>query len=102
VASERPDQRIPTDQLRTLGASGLGCSIVVSLVVFIVGGLLLDEWIGTKPVFLLVGVGVGLVAAGYQLYELTLLGKGDGSAGPVTRAINAARHKQRDPTDQSK
>jgi len=79
----------------------LGCSIVVSLVVFIVAGYFLDDWLGTRPILLLVGVGVGLLAAGYQLYELTLLGKGNGSAGPVTRAMSRSRQRRQDPTDRS-
>lgn len=88
MASERPESPIDREGLGTLGvASGLGCSIVVSLVVFIVGGIFLDRYLGTAPIFLLVGVGIGLIAAGYQLYELTQLGTKKGSAGPLSRAI---------------
>jgi F0F1-type ATP synthase assembly protein I len=88
VTSERPESPIDTKELGTMGiASGLGCSIVVSLVVFIVGGIFLDRFLGTAPIFLLAGVAIGLVAAGYQLYELTQLGTKKGSAGPLSRAI---------------
>lgn len=61
-------------ELRAIGmASGLGCSIVVSLILCIGGGLLLDRWLGTRPLFTLVGVGLGLVTAGYLLWELATM-----------------------------
>ena len=50
-------------------ASGLGCSIVASIVLTIGGGVLLDRVLDTTPVLTLIGVALGLVAAGYQLYE---------------------------------
>lgn len=88
MSAERPESPIDTEGLGTMGvASGLGCSIVASLVVFIVGGILLDRYLGTAPILLLAGVGIGLAAAGYQLYELTQLGSKKGSAGPLSRAI---------------
>ena len=60
--------------LRAIGmASGLGCSIVVGLILCIGGGLLLDRWVGTKPIFTLVGVGLGLATAGYLLWQLATL-----------------------------
>ncbi len=68
-------------------ASGLGCSIVVTMIVLIGGGVALDQWAGTTPWFTLLGVTLGLVAAGYQLYELTLIGRKDRAAGPVGRQI---------------
>jgi ATP synthase protein I len=68
-------------------ASSLGFSLVASLVVCIGGGALLDQWQGTTPVFILIGVALGLIAAAYQLYELTLLGKKDRESGPLGRAL---------------
>lgn len=60
---------------RAIGAaSGIGCSVVVSLLLCIGGGILVDRWLGTEPVGVLVGVALGLVAAGYSLYELAVLG----------------------------
>ncbi|HEX5165104.1 MAG TPA: AtpZ/AtpI family protein [Thermomicrobiales bacterium] len=58
-------------------ASGLGCTVVVSLLLCIGGGVLLDNWLGTSPVFVLIGVALGLAAAGYALYELAVLGQPD-------------------------
>ena len=54
-------------------ASGLGCSVVVSLLLCIGGGIILDRWLGTSPVLTFVGVGLGLAASGYALYELAVL-----------------------------
>lgn len=54
-------------------ASGIGCSVAVSLIVCIVGGVLLDRWLGIAPVGVLVGMVLGLAAAGYSLYELATL-----------------------------
>ncbi len=80
---------------RALGAvSGLGCSIVASLVIFIVGGIFLDQFLGTTPILTLVGVVVGLAAAGYQLYELTLINRKDRDAGPLGRKLGTQIEKR--------
>jgi ATP synthase protein I len=79
------------EQRRQLGAAGtavgLGCSIVTSIILFIGGGVLLDQWIDTAPIFTLIGVVLGLAAAGYQLYELAQIGRSDRGPGVVTRQI---------------
>jgi ATP synthase protein I len=51
-------------------ASGLGCSVVASLLVCIGAGILIDRWLGTDPFGVLIGMVLGLVAAGYSFYEL--------------------------------
>jgi len=64
--------------LQAVGAAtGLGCTVVVSLLLCIGGGVLLDSWLGTAPVFVLIGVALGLFTAGYLLYELAVLGQPD-------------------------
>jgi hypothetical protein len=68
-------------------AAGLGCSIVVTTVLLIGGGLLVDKWRDTSPIFILVGVGVALIAAGYQLVELAKVGREGVKPGPLTRGI---------------
>jgi ATP synthase protein I len=79
-----PEQR----DLRAIGvATGLGCSIVAALVLCIGGGVWLDRRFDTSPVLTLVGVALGLAAAGYQLWELAKVGSTTQQAGPVTRAI---------------
>lgn len=82
--SPNPDQQ----DLRVVGvATGLGCSIVAALMLCIGGGIFLDRQFGTTPVLTLVGVALGLAAAGYQLWELAKLGNTKSQAGPVTRQI---------------
>ncbi|HET7038214.1 MAG TPA: AtpZ/AtpI family protein [Thermomicrobiaceae bacterium] len=56
-------------------ATGLGCSVVVSLLITVVGGVYLDRWLGTEPLFTLLGLALGLATAGYMLYELATLGQ---------------------------
>ena len=68
-------------------ATGLGCSIVVTIIVFIGGGVLVDGAADTAPLFTLVGVVLALAAAGYQLYELSRVGRADVRPGPLTRQI---------------
>jgi ATP synthase protein I len=55
-------------------ASGLGCTVVVSLLLCIGGGIFLDRWLETSPIFTLSGMMLGLITAGYTLYELAVLG----------------------------
>ena len=68
-------------------AAGLGCAIVVSLIALIGGGVLLDRAAGTTPLFTLIGVALGLAAAGYQLYELSRVGLSDRAPGPLGRRL---------------
>lgn len=58
-------------------ASGIGCSVVVSLLVCIGAGILLDRWLNTTPIMVLIGMVLGMIAAGYALYELAVLGSPD-------------------------
>lgn len=79
---------IDKNQMRATGiAAGLGCSIVATVVICIVGGVLLDRKLGTEPWLTLAGVGIAIVAAGYQLWELASLDRAGHQAGPVTRGI---------------
>ncbi len=67
-------------------ASGLGCSVVASLLLTIIGGLLLDRWAGTSPIFTIVGIFLGVATAGYLLYQLAMLSRpGPGERRPVKR-----------------
>jgi hypothetical protein len=60
---------------------------VVSVILFIGGGVLLDEVLDTSPTLTLIGVALALVAAGYELYELSRVGRSDTRPGPLTRQI---------------
>lgn len=68
-----PDGMSPVTRSRVNAvgqAVGIGFGIAAALILPIVGGLLIDRWSGKAPVFTLVGVAVGLIAAGYQLLQL--------------------------------
>ena len=77
-----------TKQMRATGvAAGLGCSIVATVMLCIIGGVLLDREFGTEPWLTLAGVGIAIVAAGYQLYELSSLGRPGKKPGLMSRNI---------------
>jgi ATP synthase protein I len=80
-----PEQRAQLNQAAV--ASGLGCSIVATIVMTIGGGVLLDRALDTTPVLTLIGVALGLIAAGYQLYELAQLGQRGRKAPPIARGL---------------
>ena len=88
------------EDVQALGvAQGLGCGIVASLIAFIGLGIFLDRTFDTLPILTLVGVVIGLIAAGYQLYELALVGRKDRESGPLGKAIEhkvAQRRSKRD------
>lgn len=74
----------------TGAAVGLGCSIVVTLVGLIAGGVALDRYFGTAPTLTFIGIALALVAAGYELFELARLGRTDRPAGPLGRRLTQA------------
>ena len=83
-------------------AAGLGCSIVATVVICIIGGVFLDREFGTEPWLTLAGVGLAIVAAGYQLYELSTLGRTGAKPGPLSRNIERivpARSKRAETSD---
>ena len=80
-----PEQRAGLSQVGL--AAGLGCTVVVSLILCIGGGVALDRALDTTPILTLVGVALGLIAAGYQLYELAQVGRVDRPAPPLSRAL---------------
>jgi F0F1-type ATP synthase assembly protein I len=76
------------EQAKVVGlATSLGISVVASLIVFIGLGIFVDQWLDKSPLFTLIGVGVGLVAAGYQLYELVLASDNKRRSGPIGRKL---------------
>ncbi|CAA9574700.1 MAG: hypothetical protein AVDCRST_MAG59-3960 [uncultured Thermomicrobiales bacterium] len=74
-------------------AAGIGFGIAAALILPIVGGLVLDGRLGRAPLFTLIGVAVGLVAAGYQLVELT---KAANRVPVDPVAVEAARRRRAD------
>ena len=51
---------------------GIGWYFALSIVGGIGGGLLLDSWLGSKPLFTLVGLFAGLVLAFWGGYKLLM------------------------------
>lgn len=59
------------DTLRSIGfASQLGFSLAGPLLIFIGGGIFLDSKAGTAPLFILIGVLLGIAGSGFALYDL--------------------------------
>jgi F0F1-type ATP synthase assembly protein I len=76
-------------------ATGLGCSIVVTVILFIGGGILIDQKADTSPVFTLIGVAIAVVASGYELYEMSQVGRSDRKPGPLTRQFARVAPKRK-------
>jgi F0F1-type ATP synthase assembly protein I len=78
---------------RAIGAaSGLGCSVVASLLLCIGGGILLDRWLGTSPILTLLGVVLGLVLSGYLLYQLAVMTQ------PAKKSVRSRESDRKDQT----
>ncbi len=50
--------------------TGLGWYVALCIVFGVVGGLALDELVGTKPLFMLLGIVLGSVVAFWGLYKM--------------------------------
>ena len=74
----------------------MGCSIVVSILLSVLGGLVLDNYLDQSPLFTLIGVGLGLFLAGYQLWELAQLSSKAGRVGPVARRVAGVQTRAKD------
>lgn len=93
-------QGLDPNDFKEYSAIGLGWSIGITLVVCILGGVFLDRWLGWTPWLTLIGVVVGLISAGYLLYELTLINRTDREAGPVARRLESrSARRGRDTTN---
>ncbi len=66
-----------------LGVLGMGWYVVIAIILGILGGLWVDGEFGTKPLFTIIGLMIGIVAAVYGVYQMFLpfiknkQGKGD-------------------------
>ena len=61
-----------------------GFQFAFAILLFLGGGLLVDRWLGTRPVFTLLGVAIGL-AAGFYAFILRVMAesrRGSDRAGP--------------------
>jgi len=63
--------------------SGLGCMFAAGVMVFMAGGWLLDRWLGTFPVLLVLGALLGAALATLSIYRRLQIGaeSGDRSEG---------------------
>lgn len=85
-----PDGKPPNEReaLSAAGvAAGLGCSVVATVLVCIAAGILIDRETERTPLFTLIGIGLALIAAAYQLVELSRVGRKGVRPGPVTRGL---------------
>ncbi len=57
-------------RLLALRLTGLGWYVASCIVVGVVGGVLLDEWLGTKLLFTLLGLAFGTTSAFYGLIKM--------------------------------
>lgn len=66
---------------QTMRLMGLGWYVALSIIGGIGGGVLVDSWLGTEPIFTLIGLFGGLLLAFWGGYFLLMeaIGKGRGS-----------------------
>ena len=57
-------------RLLALRLTGLGWYVATCIVVGVVGGVLMDEWLGTKLLFTLLGLALGTTSAFYGLIKM--------------------------------
>jgi ATP synthase protein I len=66
--NQRPD---PVPSAPNWGiAMDLGLRLGLSVVIGVVAGVLLDNWLNTSPLFTLLGVAVGIGAAMYSIWDV--------------------------------
>lgn len=63
----------PSEEERTrlFRLAGTGMEFFGALLVCVLGGYFLDKWLGTAPVLLLIGVGLGFAVGLFQLVRLS-------------------------------
>ncbi|ANB59042.1 F0F1-ATPase subunit family protein [Anoxybacillus sp. B7M1] len=64
----RPKQRHPLQAIGLM--SGIVSQLVGSILIGIFGGKWIDEKLGTEPIFLVVGLLIGLAAGIYAMFRL--------------------------------
>ncbi|MEK6793273.1 MAG: AtpZ/AtpI family protein [Spirochaetota bacterium] len=50
----------------------LGLELAVAVALFTVGGVFLDRWMKTLPLFTVIGSCIGIVVGGYLVYKETM------------------------------
>jgi F0F1-type ATP synthase assembly protein I len=73
--TEEEAEQLRQTRLKLIGLSfQFGFTIVGAFILFMGGGILLDRWLDTSPIFLLIGMVVAFIAIGYSLYEIATIG----------------------------
>jgi len=62
--------------------SGLGCMFAAGVMVFMAGGWLLDRWLGTFPVLLVLGALLGAALSTASIYRRLQIGRESGEQEP--------------------
>lgn len=75
VLIKKDKQKITRTSNSYMRYAALGTELMVLLFLGVWGGLKLDEWLKTKPLFLIALPLIGLVVAFYQLYKSLMQNK---------------------------
>jgi len=70
---DRDSRGVPSEARRPANwgiAFDLGIRLGVSVVLGLGGGLLLDSWLRTSPIFTLIGMALGIGAAMYTIWDV--------------------------------
>lgn len=67
-APNEPDARAPAPNWGI--AFDLGLRLGISVIIGLGGGLLLDSWLRTSPIFTLIGMVLGIGAAMYTIWDV--------------------------------
>jgi ATP synthase protein I len=69
------DAQLRRNRLRAMAlAAEIGGTVLGSMAICLGGGILLDRQLGTKPLFLLIGLVLAFIAIGYALYQAATVG----------------------------
>jgi ATP synthase protein I len=69
--SDTPSRRSPASKQPNYGiAFELGFRLGISVILGLGGGLLLDAWLRTSPIFTLIGMVLGIGAAMYTIWDV--------------------------------
>lgn len=95
---ERASGSGPSDPNHQIGElAGLGLTLGLAIALFAWLGSLLDGWLGTAPLFVLIGTFIGFGGGFYSIYWRLVLkprrdGRGAGSPTPPEEADGASGH----------
>jgi ATP synthase protein I len=70
VRTMKPDPQDDPPSARWGLVLDLGLRMGVSVILGVGGGLLVDRWLGTRPIFTLIGMVLGIAAAMYTIWDV--------------------------------